>query len=62
MLLIGADMPHLHISLGANSRDKNDLIGVLTKYGWVIMAEDQQLTKIFQVIQELEAIFNVLLD
>lgn len=55
-------MPHLHISLGANSRDKNDLIGVLTKYGWVIMAEDQQLIKIFQAIQELEAIFNVLLD
>ena len=36
-LLIGADIPHLHISLDVISGDKNDTIDVLTKLGWVIM-------------------------
>ena len=37
LLLIGADMPHLHFPLDVVSRDKNDSIGVLTKLGCVIM-------------------------
>ena len=36
-LLIGADMPYLHISLDVVSGHKNNQIGVLTKLGWVIM-------------------------
>ena len=32
-LLIGADTPHLHISLDVVSGDKNDPIGVLRKLG-----------------------------
>ena len=37
LLLIGADMPHLHFPSDVVSRDKNDSIGVLTKLGCVIM-------------------------
>ena len=49
--LAGADMPYLHISLHVVSGNKNDLISVLTKLDWVIMGENQQLRKRFQVIR-----------
>ena len=52
LLLIGADMPHLHFPSDVVSRDKNDSIGVLTKLGCVIMGRggNQQFPKRFQVI------------
>ena len=37
LLLVGADMSHLYISLDVVSGDKNDPIGALTKLRWVTM-------------------------
>ena len=45
-ILIGADLPHLHICHDVNSGNQNEPIAILTKLGWVLLGGNNSKAEI----------------